>query len=54
MLLLLECKFVKFIVLVFRLVSLAAEIQKRVELKNQGILNDDEFSIQKQRLINYN
>ncbi len=34
-------------------ISLADEIQKLVELKNQGILNDDEFNVQKQRLINH-
>jgi hypothetical protein len=34
-------------------ISLADEIQKLVELKNQGILNEDEFNMQKQRLINH-
>ncbi|MBS1572680.1 MAG: PH domain-containing protein, partial [Bacteroidetes bacterium] len=34
-------------------ISLADEIQKLVELKNQGVLNDDEFNSQKQRLINH-
>lgn len=33
-------------------ISLADEIQKLVDLKNQGILNDDEFNAQKQMLIN--
>lgn len=34
-------------------ISLADEIQKLAELKNQGILDDTEFNIQKQRLINH-
>ncbi len=34
-------------------ISLADEIQKLAELKNQGILNDEEFNVQKQRLINH-
>ena len=32
--------------------SIADEINKLVELRNQGLLNDEEFNIQKQRLIN--
>lgn len=33
--------------------SVADEINKLLELKNQGLINEEEFAIQKQRLINH-